>query len=263
MQLDLERVPTNETKKNRKAPKAFSEQVFQRMHDNGNKCFRLEKEEISYKATFIKYMKEIVNEIKESITRDLFDSIQIEVKEDNYVGQNVINLNSSGKFTKNNFIKTVTSSYNNLNFECLDHYLEYALDSTEKKLCKKDHTTIQFAEDFNLGKLVFHKSLSQNYHQSLDGIHILNGTDIADFIQQYGFDNIFTLLFSLINEDYNITEATNPTEESITENADPPTEESITEIAEPPAAESITEPTAEPTEDTKELIPEIIINLKS
>jgi hypothetical protein len=67
----------------------------------------------------------------------------------------------------------------------------------------------------------------------------------------------------LINEDYNITEATNPTEESITENADPPTEESITEIAEPPAAESITEPTAEPTEDTKELIPEIIINLKS
>jgi hypothetical protein len=82
MQLDLERVPTNETKQNRKAPKTFSEQVFIRMRDNGNKCYLIKGEEISYKATYVKYMMQVVNEIKGSITRDLFDSIQIEVKED-------------------------------------------------------------------------------------------------------------------------------------------------------------------------------------
>jgi hypothetical protein len=72
------------------------------MKDHGDKCYKMRLEgddfetEVSYKETYIKNMIQVAQEIKIALTRDLFDSIEVQVMENAaYLSQNAINLNNS------------------------------------------------------------------------------------------------------------------------------------------------------------------------
>ena len=53
------------------------------MRDHDNKCYTgKSRVEVSFKETYIKNLIDITNDIKLAITRDLFDSLEVQVIED-------------------------------------------------------------------------------------------------------------------------------------------------------------------------------------
>jgi hypothetical protein len=107
------------------------------MRDNGDKCYKIYRTgddfetEVSFKEIYINFLMEVVNEIKIAINRDLFDSLQIQVKADSAkVSQN--NSGNNSDEMDEGLFKTVTTSYETVNFDCIEHYLQYALQSKSK-----------------------------------------------------------------------------------------------------------------------------------
>ena len=120
------------------------------MRENDHKCFREIRNapenateiatentnEISFKETYIKSLMEITREVKVSLTEDLFDSLEVQVKE------NASDLSS-------NSLNTVTASWETLNFDCIEQYLDHALNFKEGDLmqqCQRESSIMYFEE---------------------------------------------------------------------------------------------------------------------